>query len=500
MIRGIRAGARRRSQSPRLRHSLLLGILGLCVIVIAAQLPEPAATAPSEGALTRSTQPLRLPGQSVDTPAGPIAAALGTRVVADTGPSIQTAVATADPGRDPAPAVAVPAVRPAPTALPAPEQMGPPPPKLEHRSVTIRSGDSLARLFAREGLSAGELHRIMHSGAAAAHLTRVHPGQQVEFVLRPDGSIQSLVLAIDRLERIEIQRERDGRSFRATHHRREPEIRSRFTEGVIDSNLFLAGKKARLTDSQIMELAAIFQWDIDFVLDIRQGDQFRVLYETRHLDDEQIGTGSILAAEFLNQGRRHVALRYVDSEGDADYYTPTGLPMRKAFLRAPVEFTRISSFFNPRRLHPVTRTVRPHRGIDYAAPRGTPVLAAGDGRIVRARRHRANGNFVVIQHGETYETKYLHLNGFGRGIREGGKVRQGQVIGYVGSTGLATGPHLHYEFLVNGVHHNPRTVPLPKAQPIAVTERPRFDEASRPLLERLEVLAAAADLDPPAAP
>jgi Membrane proteins related to metalloendopeptidases len=249
----------------------------------------------------------------------------------------------------------------------------------------------------------------------------------------------------------------------------------------------LASTAAGLDDATAMAIADIFQWDIDFVLDIRRGDGFRVALEELWLDGEKLGYGAILAAEFTNRGEVFRAVRYTDREGYTSYYTPDGMSMRKAFLRAPVQFSRISSNFNMRRRHPLHDTIRPHRGIDYAAPRGTPVVAAGEGRVVRVEKnHYASGNYVVIQHGETYQTKYLHLSRFARGMRSGVRVNQGDVIGYVGATGWATGPHLHYEFLVHGVHQNPRTVDLPKALPIADAERMRFQAATGALVALLE--------------
>ena len=223
-----------------------------------------------------------------------------------------------------------------------------------------------------------------------------------------------------------------------------------------------------------MDLANIFGGVIDFVLDPREGDTFHVLYEELYLDGEKYKTGNILAAEFVNKGNRYTAFRYLDEDDRAGYYSANGESMRRQFMLAPVDFTRISSHFNPRRLHPIYKTRRPHRGTDYAAPRGTPVFSAGDGRVTEAGYTKANGNYVVVQHGEAYTTKYLHLHK--RKVRKGERVAQNQVIGTVGSTGAATGPHLHYEFLVNGVHTNPRTVhkKLPKASSLAAVELPRF--------------------------
>ncbi|MFT5083575.1 MAG: murein DD-endopeptidase MepM/ murein hydrolase activator NlpD, partial [Lentisphaeria bacterium] len=238
--------------------------------------------------------------------------------------------------------------------------------------------------------------------------------------------------------------------------------------------------------SLIMELADIFGWDIDFALDIRQGDQFKIVFEEEFLDGEKIANGNILAAEFINQNETFRAIRYVDSSGDVSYYTPEGESMRKAFLRAPLDFRRISDNFNPNRLHPVFKTVRAHRGTDYAANRGTPVWASGAGKVIASAYSSANGNYVVIQHGNNIQTKYLHLQK--RHVKKGQKVKQKEKIGLVGSTGYATGPHLHYEFLISGVHRNPRTIvnKLPKAKSIGHVEMAQFLLQTTPIVAQLD--------------
>jgi murein DD-endopeptidase MepM/ murein hydrolase activator NlpD len=228
-----------------------------------------------------------------------------------------------------------------------------------------------------------------------------------------------------------------------------------------------------------MELANIFGGVIDFVLDPRKGDTIHLLFEEQYVDGEKFRDGEIIAASFTNRGKTFNALRYIDNAGKTGYYNQDGVSMRKAFLLAPVDFTRISSNFNLRRLHPIYKTTRPHRGTDYAASRGTPVYAAGDGRVSEAGYSKSNGNYIFIQHGEQYVTKYLHLHK--RHMRKGQRVSQSQVIGTVGSTGAATGPHLHYEFLMNGVHRNPRTIhkKLPKAKSLAAAEMERFRQATQ---------------------
>ena len=246
-----------------------------------------------------------------------------------------------------------------------------------------------------------------------------------------------------------------------------------------------------MTDNLTMQLANIFGWDIDFVMDIRKGDHFRLLYEELFLDGEKVGDGNILMAEFWNQGRHVTAFRYATKSGDIDYLDLKGDSLRKEFIRSPVSFTRISSRFSTGRYHPVLHKVRAHKGIDYAAPRGTPVKAAGDGKVIHAGNKGGYGRTVIVQHGQSYTTLYAHLNGYAKGIRTGKRVRQGDVIGYVGSSGLATGPHLHYEFRLNGVHRNPLTVPLPKARGIPDNERKEFLVHANKLRNQLALHAEA---------
>jgi murein DD-endopeptidase MepM/ murein hydrolase activator NlpD len=242
-----------------------------------------------------------------------------------------------------------------------------------------------------------------------------------------------------------------------------------------------------------MEMANIFGGVIDFVGDPRKGDTMHLVFEELYLDGGKFQDGDIIAASYTNQGKTYTAYRYTDSNGDVGYYNEEGVSMRKAFLLAPVDFTRISSNFNPRRIHPIYKTARPHRGTDYAAPTGTPVYAAGDGRVIGAGYGRANGNYVFIQHGEQFVTRYLHLHK--RKVKQGQRVAQGQVIGTVGSTGAATGPHLHYEFLMNGVHRNPRTIhkQLPKAKSLPAAELPTFQQAIAPVAQQLAQLQAETD-------
>lgn len=356
----------------------------------------------------------------------------------------------------------------------------------EWASLTVKSGDSLSLLFRRAGLTQRDLQEFLSGNEEAKALTRIYPGHTLEFLIDDESRLLQLRHVTDRLSSRLYQRAEDG--FVVEDKKRQPDVHLAYREAEINSSLYLAAKSPAvgMDNATIDQLATIFGWDIDFGMDIRKGDSFKVLFEEKFLDGEKIGNGAILAAEFTNRGNTIKAVRYEHADGSAHYYTPEGRSMRKDFLQTPLNFRYISSNFNPRRLHPVLKTVRAHRGIDYAADRGTPVWAAGDGRVTGAGYTKANGNYIFIQHGNNIETKYLHLDK--KYVKQGDRVRQKQVIGTVGSTGYATGPHLHYEFLIDGVHRNPRTIirQLPQARAIAEAEMPRFAQQISPLLAQLD--------------
>ncbi|MCK4675759.1 MAG: peptidoglycan DD-metalloendopeptidase family protein, partial [Gammaproteobacteria bacterium] len=251
----------------------------------------------------------------------------------------------------------------------------------------------------------------------------------------------------------------------------------------------LAGESAGISDNIIMELANIFGWDIDFALDIRKGDNFTVLYEELYRDGEKISDGKILAADFINDGKIYRAVRYKNPQtSESEYYTPDGKSMRKAFIRSPVHFSRISSGFNLKRKHPILLNKRPHRGVDYAAKSGTPIYAAGDGKVIFKGKKGGYGKVMILKHGSKYSSLYAHLKTYNRKLRVGSRVKQGQTIAYVGSTGLATGPHLHYEFRVNGVHRNPLTVRLPASNPVPKRYMDDFDLVTAPVIAQLDLV------------
>ncbi len=354
---------------------------------------------------------------------------------------------------------------------------------------TVRSGDSLSLIFSRHKISANTLNAVVRAGGKKT-LTKLLPGQKFHFCFDQQRHLASMKYGLSELETLVLERAPNGHYTKDTKTREYQRLTA-YGGGTIKNSLFLSAKRAGLSEKLTMELAYIFGWDIDFVLDIRSGDEFFVVYEELYLDGELKGTGHIISAEFVNQGKTYQAVRYTDSSGKVNYYTPDGHSMRKAFLRTPVNFSRISSGFNLKRKHPVLHTVRAHRGVDYAAPTGTPVKASGDGKITLRGRKGGYGRTVVIQHGTKYSTLYAHLSSYKSGLKTGSRVRQGQVIGYVGQSGLATGPHLHYEFRVNGVHRNPLTVKLPQADPVPAREKSRFTELTTPLVSQMASLKAA---------
>ncbi len=369
------------------------------------------------------------------------------------------------------------------SAVLEPEPALPPEPVYEKVTLTVGRGDTMERLFRKNGLDIGQLMTIAQLEAARQQFRRIKPGDVFD-VEHDEGQIVSVYSELGLTSALRI--ERDGEGFTARVVERPIEIRKRHAYGVIETSLFESAAQAGLSDKTIMNVAGIFAWDVDFILDIRQGDNYYVQFEEIWQDGEYVTDGEIIAAEFNNNGRQIQAIRFKDKHDKTDYFTPSGDSVRKAFIRAPVDFTRISSNFNPKRRHPILNSIRAHRGVDYAAPRGTPIRAAGDGKVIFRGAKNGYGKTVILQHGGNITTLYAHMSNFAAKARLGSRVRQGQTIGYVGMTGLATANHLHYEYRLNGVHRNPRTVPLPDAEPIAEEYRERFMAEAEPILEELE--------------
>ncbi len=356
------------------------------------------------------------------------------------------------------------------------------------REFKVKSGDNLARLFKRAKIKPQQLDELMKLGKEVKTLTSIFPKDIIRVLSDDEGMLQALRYDIDHKSYLMVEREHGELVAKTYNH--QIETRQTHASGVIDSSLFLAAQDAGISQNIIMELANVFGWDIDFVLDIRKGDSFTVLYEELFRNGEKISDGNILAAEFINDGKAYRAVRYTNPQTNvSEYFTPDGKSMRKAFLRTPVNFARISSRFTTSRYHPVLHKVRSHKGVDYAAKRGTPVYAAGDGKVIFKGKKGGYGKVMIVQHGSRYTTLYAHLKTYNRKLRTGSKVKQGQTIAYVGKTGLATGPHLHYEFRVNGVHRNPLTVKLPASKPVPKRYMADFELSTTPKFAQLDLLA-----------
>ncbi|VVP28963.1 Murein DD-endopeptidase MepM [Pseudomonas fluorescens] len=389
--------------------------------------------------------------------------------------STEEAAQTAEVASEPAPA-------PAPAAAPVPaieEKKAP-----SHREVVVAKGDTLSTLFEKVGLPAASVHEVLASGKQAKLFGQLKRGQKLEFELNPEGQLVNLHSKVSDLETISLTRNDKGYAFNRITAK--PTVRSAYVHGVINSSLSQSAARAGLSHRMTMDMASVFGYDVDFAQDIRPGDQFDVIYEQKVVNGKAVGTGPILSARFVNRGKIYTAVRYTNKQGNTSYYTADGNSMRKAFIRTPVDFARISSKFSMGRKHPILNKIRAHKGVDYAAPRGTPIKAAGDGKVLLAGRRGGYGNTVIIQHGNTYRTLYGHMQGFAKGVKTGGSVKQGQVIGYIGTTGLSTGPHLHYEFQVNGVHVDPLGQKVAMADPISKAERARFLAQSQPLMARMD--------------
>lgn len=357
----------------------------------------------------------------------------------------------------------------------------------EWQDILVDEGDTLSDLFRSAGFNDKVMYEVLGAHSTQHDLSRIFPGQTISFNKNENGELSSVRLQPSKLETLVFTKDVSG-EFKKSIESKKMDTHVAYAEGTIDSSLFAAGERSGLSQSQILELANIFAWDIDFALDIRDGDNFQLIYEELFVDGEKYKNGRILAASFTNDGQTYEAVLYKQKDGNSNYYTPQGNSMRKAFIRTPVDFARISSHFNPNRKHPVLHKIRAHKGTDYAASTGTPIKATGDGKVIHAGIKGGYGKTIMIQHGQSITTLYAHMSNFAKGIKLGSRIRQGQIIGYVGSTGLASGPHLHYEFQVAGVHKNPVSVPLPQAEPISKAEFAAFKNQTEVYLSQLETI------------
>lgn len=355
------------------------------------------------------------------------------------------------------------------------------------RMAKVQPGDTLSILFERHGLDVQDAYQVAELEAAAA-LSKIKPGEVIRLAANADGGLATLRYRADALTTLQVVRADDALHAELIQHTPRTEVRS--AKISIWTNLFDSAQTAGIDYRVIYELARIFQWQVDFNKEIRVGDQLSLIFEEQYLDGTRVGHGNILAAE-LRTAKHHLrAVRHVDENGRAAYYAPNGDGLeRSMFLRSPLKFSRVTSHFSHRRFHPIHKKWMPHRGVDYGAPRGTPVHATADGVVKRAAKLRGYGRTVELRHGNTHTTLYAHLHRFGKGVKRGRNVQQGDIIGYVGSTGWATGPHLHYEFRENGKHKNPLTVKLQKTEPIADAAKPQFLARAADLTARLDEIS-----------
>ena len=388
--------------------------------------------------------------------------------------------------QNPLPETAIDGVLAVTDELAVVEQLAPSGP-FEFVAITIGRNDTLDQVFRGLQLKISDLAELRNLPDVRNSLDVVRPGDVIQLT-HLDGEIKSLTRRINETATLSVTRADQG--FNANIVENPLEVEERMLRGTVESSLYVAVNQVGGTDRLAVSLADVFKYDIDFVNSVQPGDSFVVAHEQQYKDGEFVRDGDILAAEFVNAGRTYRAVRYVSPDGRADYYSPDGRPVRKAFLRYPVDYGRISSGFSSARRHPVLNRVRAHKGIDFAAPTGTPIKAAGTGRVVSRGRNGGYGNAIVLAHSNGVTTLYGHMSRFAKGLTVGERVQQGEVIGYVGMTGLASGPHVHYEYRVNGVHKNPARVTIAKADPIPASLMADFQAKTAPLLARLDTPAA----------
>lgn len=355
--------------------------------------------------------------------------------------------------------------------------------------VTIREGDSLFLIFKRFGISDKELALITEHDSLKKRFKRIRPGQSIVLHIDDEARVQRMMYRTDPIHFLDIERNGEGFDFKEVEE--VPDIVRASANGRIDSSFDAARLEAGLPPGATDQVEDILKWDMDFSRDLRPGDTFSLIYEKKMKDGKMIrgGFGPILAVEFINRGKAIRAVRYVDPQGFGGYFTPDGSGMQKAFLRSPVATARISSRFSHARRHPILHTIRPHKGVDYAAPRGTRVMAVGDGGVQFVGNKGNYGKTIILKHHSGYSTLYAHLSKYAKGIHTGARVSQGQLIGFIGSTGLSTGPHLHYEFRINGVHQDPLTIRLPSDAPVPKKYRKDFREKTDPILTQLDIVS-----------
>ena len=352
------------------------------------------------------------------------------------------------------------------------------------QTVITRSGDTLAAIFKRAGISPKVLHTILDHNPHAKILTGIKPNQKLQLLISND-ILEKLIIPVSATQLLTVYHE-DG-NYRTELKSRKTESHNQYVTATVKGSLYGTAKRMNIPYKLIQQMTDIFNWEIDFSRDVRVGDQFTIIYKADFIDNNMVNTGEIIAVSYTSRGKSHQATRYVFANGDYDYFTPQGVSLKKAFDRYPIRFSHISSTFSLSRKHPVLHYNRPHKGIDLAASIGTPIHATGDGRVEIIGRHNGYGNMVKIAHSNNFSSVYGHMLKFQKGLSKGSRVKRGQIIGYVGQSGLATGPHCHYEFHINNTPRNPTTIDLPKSSPISTKELASFKARSGTLFAQMKL-------------
>lgn len=355
----------------------------------------------------------------------------------------------------------------------------------EWQTIRPRSGDSMATIFKRLGLTAQNLHLVMQKNPYAKALTAIKPSQELKFLINKN-KLEKLVIPMNNIQTLTVYR--DGAVYKTKVDSKKVKTEERYVTGVVSGSLYATAQRLGIPRKLIQQMTTILRKEIDFSRSIRSGDRFSIAYDSFYVENKMVGIGDIVAVSYTNQGKTAQAVRHISRNGNRDYYTPKGDSFKKAFSRYPIKFSHISSTFTSSRYHPILHYKRAHKGIDLAAPIGTPIQSVGDGVITNIGRHNGYGNMIEVKHDKTFSTLYGHMLRFAKGLSKGSRIKRGQVIGYVGQTGLATGPHCHYELHVHNQPRNPTTTYLPTASPVPAREMAQFKAKVRSVFARLKSL------------
>lgn len=356
------------------------------------------------------------------------------------------------------------------------------------KTISTQPGDTLGKIFNQSGLSQQTLQAVLKNNLHAKQLTTIKPNQQLQLLIH-DHILEKIMFPFNTTEFLIVSRQKNGQYLTKIKARAMDE-HEEYVTATVRGSLYATAQRQKIAIKLVQQMIDIFAWEIDFSKEIHSGDQFSILYKAYYVDDTLVRTGEILAVSYHSGDKIHQAIRHINAQGDLDYYTPEGTSLKKAFTRYPIRFSHISSTFSPSRYHAILHYNRPHKGVDLAAPIGTPIHATGNGRIQIIAHQNGYGNMIKINHSKMYASIYGHLLRFEKGLSKGDYVKRGQVIGYVGQSGLATGPHCHYEFHLNQQPQNPTTIKLPRAESISAHDIASFHSEANRMLASLKLFEA----------